>query len=65
MRGIYAEKGLCASLAEADRVVAACKANRVAFNWGAMRRHHDGFKRLRQAIARGDIGEPRKVVMYA
>lgn len=62
--GIYAEKGLCASLAEADRIVAACKANNVAFNWGAMRRHHDGYKKLRAAIAQGDIGEPRFVTMY-
>jgi predicted dehydrogenase len=65
VRGIYAEKGLCASLSEADRIVAAVKANRVAFNWGAMRRHHDGFKRLRAAIARSDIGEPRYAAMYA
>jgi len=65
VRGIYAEKGLCASLAEADRIVAACKAHQVAFNWGALRRHHDGFKRLRAAIARGDIGEPRYAVMYS
>jgi predicted dehydrogenase len=65
VRAIYAEKGLCASLAEADRIVAACKANGVAFNWGAMRRHDDGFKRLRAGIARGDIGEPRYAVMYA
>src|SRR5439155_23580746 len=64
VRGIYAEKGLCASLAAADRIRAACQAHRVAFNWGAMRRQHDGFKRLRDAIARGDIGEPRYAVMY-
>ena len=64
VRGIYAEKGLCASLAEADRIVAACRANNVAFNWGALRRHHDGYKKLRAAIARGDIGEPRFVTMY-
>ena len=62
--GIYAEKGLCASLAEADRIVAACKANNVAFNWGAMRRHHNGYQKLRAAIAQGDIGEPRFVTMY-
>ncbi len=62
--GIYAEKGLCASLDEADRIVAACKANNVAFNWGAMRRHHDGYKKLQAAIAQGDIGEPRFVTMY-
>lgn len=64
VRGIYAEKGLCASLEEADRVAAACRANNVAFNWGAMRRHHGGYKALRDAIARGDIGEPRYALMY-
>jgi len=62
--GIYAEKGLCASLAEADQIVAACKANKVAFNWGAMRRHHDGYKKLRAAIAQGDIGQPLFATMY-
>ncbi len=62
--GIYAEKGLCASLAEADQIVAACKANNVAFNWGAMRRHHDGYKKLRAAIAQGDIGQPLFATMY-
>ena len=64
VRGIYSEKGLCASLEEADRIAAACKAHDVAFNWGAMRRHHDGFKRLRDAIVAGDIGEPRYAVMW-
>lgn len=64
VKGIYAEKGLCASLAEADQIVAACQANHVAFNWGAMRRHHDGYKKVREAIARGDIGEPRFATMY-
>ena len=59
VRGIYAEKALCASLAEADRIAAACKANGVAFNFGAERRYHDGYVRLRQAIERGDIGEPQ------
>lgn len=64
VRGIYAEKGLCASLEEADRIVAACKKNNVAFNWGAMRRHHDGYIRMRDAIADGEIGEPRYAIMY-
>ncbi len=65
VRGIYAEKGLCASLAEADRIAAACKENNVAFNWGAMRRHHNGYVRLREAIAGGDIGELRYAIMYS
>lgn len=64
VKGIYAEKGLCASLAEADRIVSAVKNNYVAFNWGALRRHNAGYKHLRAAIARGDIGEPRFVSMY-
>jgi predicted dehydrogenase len=63
VRAIYAEKGLCASLEEADRVAAAVRANRVAFNWGAMRRHHDGFRQLAAAIAGGAIGQPRYAVM--
>jgi len=61
---IYAEKGLCGSLAEADAIAAAVRANHVAFNWGALRRHHDGYRQLREAIARGDIGEPRHATMW-
>ena len=36
-----------------------------AFNWGAMRRHHDGFKRMRDAIVAGEIGDPRYATMYS
>jgi predicted dehydrogenase len=64
VRGIYAEKGLSASLEEADRMAAALKANHVAFNWGAMRRHHSGYIQLRDAIAAGAIGDPRHAAMY-
>ena len=39
-------------MAEADRITAAIKANDVAFNWGAMRRHNDGFKKMRDALAK-------------
>lgn len=65
VRGIFSEKGLCASLEEADRIRSACKANDVAFNWGAMRRHDDRFKRMRDAIVAGEIGEPRYAFMYS
>ena len=64
VRGIYAEKGLCASLEEADRITKAVKENKVAFNWGASRRHHSAWLQLRDAIARGEIGEPRYAVCY-
>ena len=63
VRAIYSEKGLCASLAEADRVRDAMKRNGVAFNWGAMRRHNVGFRLLADAIAAGEIGEPEAVLM--
>ena len=64
VKGIYAEKGLCASLEEADRIRAAVKANNVAFNWGASRRQHSGWIQVAEAIARGDIGEPLYATMY-
>lgn len=64
VRGIYAEKGLCASLEEADRVAAAVRKHNVAFNWGAMRRHHSGYRQLREAIADGAIGTPRFATLY-
>ena len=56
VKGIYAEKGLCASLAEADKIRNAIISNKVAFNWGAMRRHHDGYVKMAAAIASGQIG---------
>lgn len=39
VRGTYAERDCVPRLEEADQIVAACRANGVAFNWGAMRRH--------------------------
>ena len=64
VKGIYAEKGLCASLEEADRIRDAVTGNGVAFNWGASRRQHSGWMQLAEAIARGDIGEPLFATMY-
>lgn len=64
VRGIFAEKALCSSLEEADRIREAVNANGVAFNFGAERRHHDGYRRLRTAIGRGDIGEPKYAICY-
>jgi predicted dehydrogenase len=63
VKGIFAEKGLCASLEEADRIHEAVTRNNVAFNWGAQRRHHDAYKRLRDAIQAGAIGRPIHVLL--
>lgn len=65
VKGIYAEKGLCASLEEADRIVEACHKHNVALVFGAWRRYHDGYKKLREAIVRGDIGRPLYGAFYA
>ncbi len=64
VRGIYSEKGLCASLEEADRIHDACTANGVAFNWGAMRRHDPIYLAMRDAIAAGEIGTPQFAIVY-
>lgn len=64
VRGIYSEKGLCASLEEGDRITEACNRNNIAFNWGAMRRHNDGYQRLRKSILNGDIGNPLFITLY-
>ena len=64
VKGIYCEKTLATSLEEADRVAEVVRASKIAFNWGAERRYHDGFVRLREAIARGDIGEPKFAAVY-
>ena len=65
VKGIYAEKGLAPSLESADRILAACQRHQVAFNWGAMRRHHNGFVRIKEAIQDGEIGQPLYAIMYA
>ena len=64
VRGVWAEKGLCASLAEADRVAAAVRDNGVVFNWGTSRRNHVGYQALQGAISAGSIGEPRFASVY-
>ena len=64
VKGIFAEKALCSSLEEADRIREAITTNQVAFNFGAERRHHDGYQRLRSAIEQGDIGEPKYAFCY-
>ena len=63
VRGIFAEKGLSASLDEADRIAEAVRRNNVAFNWGALRRHNDGFRKISSEIGNGAIGEPRFAMM--
>ena len=64
-RGIYVEKALCGSLAEADAIRAACqpRRHRVAFNYGAGRRYRPGYRKMRDMGANGELGEVRGSVI--
>ena len=57
VRGIWAEKPISFSLAEADRMVRACADNGVAFAVNCARRYNPFLTRARQMIQQGDLGE--------
>jgi predicted dehydrogenase len=54
--GLYCEKAMCCSLAEADRMVAAVRQHHVKFQLGAHRRHNPLFRKARELIESGDFG---------
>ena len=56
-KGIYCEKAMCCSLAEADAIVACVKKHDAKFMLGAQRRHHPNFRKAREIVASGEIGE--------
>ncbi len=62
---IYLEKAIACSMAEADRVLEACGANKTLMNTGVMRRFNNRYAVVRDAIAAGKIGEPKAAVHYA
>lgn len=57
VRAIYCEKPLCCSMAEADRMAAACERHGVRFNYGTQRRFNPVYRRIRRAIDEGAIGK--------
>lgn len=57
VKAIYAEKALCASMAEADRILETCKRTGIVFNQGTNRRFNTYYNTVRQAIVDGAIGE--------
>jgi predicted dehydrogenase len=65
VRGVYAEKAMAASLAEADRMVAAVDAAGVMFNLGTNRRWSPGFDAMLQVVADGRLGKLRSLVAHS
>ncbi|MBI2502796.1 MAG: Gfo/Idh/MocA family oxidoreductase [Candidatus Latescibacteria bacterium] len=57
VKGIYCEKAMCSSMAEADAMVAVLERNGVAFNLGVNRRFTGLFMAARRMIADGELGD--------
>ena len=57
VRGMYCEKPMCSSLEEADAIVDAVRQSGVKFMLGAQRRHHPNFKKAKEIVQSGEIGE--------
>jgi predicted dehydrogenase len=62
---LYLEKAMGCSMAEADLVREACLKNETVFNTGVLRRFDVRYRVVREAIDRGDVGEPIAAVHYA
>ena len=65
VRALYVEKPLCASVAEAEAIRDAVKANNVAFNMGTNRRYHNGYAAMRAKIESGNFGNLRSVISFS
>ena len=65
VRALYCEKPLCASLEEADKMMAAVKKHGVAFNMGTNRRWHPGYDLMHEVIASGELGALQTLIIYA
>jgi predicted dehydrogenase len=64
VRALYCEKPLCASIAEADAIVAAVEGHGIALNMGTNRRWHPGFDAMCEVIASGELGALKTLVVY-
>ena len=65
VRGMFAEKPLCCSLAEADAINDAFTSNGVMLEFGPPRRNWAVYRQARQIIASGELGELQAVVGYS
>ena len=63
VKAIYCEKGMAASLGEANAMARACRRNGVVFNMGAQRRYDPGFRKMREIIGGGELGALENLVM--
>ena len=62
VKGVYCEKAMASSMAEADAMVSALEENGVAFNLGVQRRFAGQFRTARKLIADGELGEVKCII---
>jgi predicted dehydrogenase len=65
VKGIWCEKPLCCSMAEADEMVEACTRHGVKLNLGVNRRYGPLYRGVRKVIAEGMIGDLEAVICHA
>ena len=65
VKGIWAEKPISLSLAEADAMLDACKENNVVIAINCARRWNPFFSEARKLIDEGEIGDVLQVTVYA
>ena len=64
VRGILCDKPLATSLAEADRLLGACRSAAVPFALGLDRRWLSSYRRLAQLLREGIVGRLRAIVVH-
>tara|TARA_B100000029_G_scaffold516813_1_gene634894 strand:+ start:75007 stop:76089 length:1083 start_codon:yes stop_codon:yes gene_type:complete len=62
---LYIEKAMASSMIAADKVKSTVLKNKTVFNTGVLRRFDNRYKIVRNAVLRGDIGEPKMVIHCA
>lgn len=62
VRGIYAEKALCASTDELALIAERFRKNGVALEYGPMRRFYAGYQQAYDVLRSGTLGAPRAVL---
>ncbi len=62
---LYVEKAMASSMAAADEIHDAVLKNGTVFNTGVLRRFDNRYGVVRDAVLRGDVGEPSAAIHYA
>ena len=62
---LYIEKAMASSMSAADDIRDAVSKNETVFNTGVLRRFDNRYGVVRDAVLRGDVGEPLAAIHYA